>query len=89
MKQAGSNGLCLNEETMNCLWMNLANQRMLKFNQEADRQQLHALKQVQAKLWSSLSVGADLAATHTEIYPNRYQAAGFGDKNPEALKKMT
>lgn len=89
MRRAGKYGIYLDQSDMERLWTLLSSTHILEFNKETVRQHLYAEDQTQDGLSRKLSNVANASTTLIEIYPNRYQSAGFGDGSRDAMKKIS
>jgi hypothetical protein len=89
MRRAGKYGIYLDQSDLERLWTLLSSKHLLEFNKETVRQRLYAEDQTQDELSRKLSNVANASTTLIEIYPNRYQSAGFGDGSREAIKKIS
>jgi len=89
MRRAGKYGIYLDQSDLERLWSLLSSKYILEFNKDTVRQRLYAEDQTQDELSRKLSTVANASTTLIEIYPNRYQSAGFGDGSREAIKKIS
>lgn len=89
MRRAGTYGMVLDEPVMAQLWSLLTHNNMLSFNEDAVRRHIQALSRAKAEAFSSLSRSGDNATMVIEIYPNRYQSAGFGDGQADEMKQIS
>jgi len=89
MRRAGIYGMVLDEAVMTQLWSLLTHDDMLSFNEDVVQRHIQALNRAKAESFSSLSRSGDNATTVIEIYPNRYQSAGFGDGQADEMKQIS
>lgn len=89
MRRAGLYRMYLGEAMMTQLWSLLTNEDTLSFNEGAVRRHMQVLNRAKAKAFSSLSRSGDNATTVIEIYPNRYQSAGFGNGQADEMKQIS
>ncbi len=88
MQRAGTYGMYLDEAVMTQLWLLLTHDDTLSFNENAVRRHMQALNRTKAEQLASLSRSGDNATMVIEIYPNRYQSAGFGDGQADEMKQI-
>lgn len=75
MRLAGTYEVYLDAATLDQLWHNLTDEKILAFDSMLIQNKIQAIKQPQPTLFSTADSISDAPTTQIEIYPNRYQQA--------------
>ena len=87
MRLAGTYEAYLDAATLDQLWHNLTDEKILTFDPMLIQNKIQAIKQPQPTLFSTVDSISDAPTTQIEIYPNRYQATTLFEQGDWQAKK--
>lgn len=87
MRLAGIYETYLDAATLDQLWHNLTDEKILAFDPMLIQNKIQAIKQPQPTLFSTVDSISDAPTTQIEIYPNRYQATILFEQGDWQAKK--
>ncbi|MCW5602771.1 hypothetical protein [Nitrosomonas sp.] len=87
MRLAGIYETYLDAATLDQLWHNLTDEKILAFDPMLIQNKIQAIKQPQPTLFSTVDSISDAPTTQIEIYPNRYQASTLFEQGDWRAKK--
>ncbi len=88
MKQAGNYSVYLTDVALKQIWDLLISRNLLAFDEAHVRNEILLERTLQKDSLSALVSVSDTSEMRLDIYPNRYQAAGFESGDHNAVKKI-